>query len=50
MIVATFVLMSVLKLSLITVLLIMVPVGLYLYRPRGQDDMQVPAKSEESGK
>ena len=33
MIVATFVLMSVFKLSLVVVLLIMVPIGLYLYRP-----------------
>ena len=34
MIVATFILMSLLKLSLVLVLLIMVPIGLYLYRPR----------------
>jgi chromate transporter len=37
MIVATFVLMSVLKFSLVTVLLIMVPIGLYLYRPRKEE-------------
>jgi chromate transporter len=37
MIVATFVLMSILKLSLVTVLLIMVPIGLYLYRPREEE-------------
>ncbi|MDN3987692.1 chromate transporter [Zwartia vadi] len=50
MILATFVLMSVLKFSLITVLLIMVPIGLYLYRPRDIDGPQVPATSEESSK
>ena len=32
-IVSTFVLMSIFKLSLVWVLLLMVPVGLYLYRP-----------------
>jgi chromate transporter len=37
MIVATFVLMSVLKLSLVTVLLIMAPIGLFLYRPRKEE-------------
>ena len=37
MIVATFVLMSVLKFSLVTVLLIMVPIGLFLYRPRADE-------------
>jgi chromate transporter len=37
MIVATFVLMSIVKLSLVTVLLIMVPIGLYLYRPRAEE-------------
>ena len=37
MIVATFVLMSILKLSLVTVLLIMVPIGLYIYRPREEE-------------
>jgi len=42
MIVATFVLMSILKFSLITVLLIMAPIGLYLYRPR--PDEQEPTK------
>lgn len=42
MIVATFVLMSILKFSLITVLLIMAPIGLYLYRPR--TDEQEPTK------
>lgn len=36
-IVATFVLMSIVKLSLVTVLLIMVPIGLYLYRPRAEE-------------
>jgi chromate transporter len=36
MIVATFVLMSVLKLSLVIVLLIMAPIGLYLFRPRAE--------------
>jgi chromate transporter len=40
MIVATFVLMSVLKLSLITVLVIMAPIGLYLFRPRAEDARQ----------
>jgi len=37
MIVATFVLMSVIKLSLVAVLLIMAPIGLYLYRPRKEE-------------
>jgi chromate transporter len=37
MIIATFVLMSVLKLSLVTVLLIMAPIGLFLYRPRKEE-------------
>ncbi len=37
-IVATFVLMSFFKLSLIWVLVIMAPVALYLYRPRQSDD------------
>lgn len=37
MIVATFVLMSVLKLSLVTVLLIMAPIGLFLFRPRKEE-------------
>ena len=37
MIVATFVLMSVLKFSLVTVLLIMAPIGLYLFRPRAEE-------------
>ena len=37
MIVATFVLMSVLKFSLVSVLLIMIPIGLFLYRPRATD-------------
>jgi len=41
-IVATFVLMSVLKFSLVTVLLIMAPIGLYLYRPKA--DEQEPSK------
>jgi len=36
MIVSTFVLMSVFKLSLVWVLLLMVPIGLYLYRPGQQ--------------
>jgi len=36
MIVATFVLMSVFKLSLVWVLIVMVPIGLYLYRPGKQ--------------
>ncbi len=36
MIVSTFVLMSVFKLSLVWVLIMMVPVGLYLYRPEQQ--------------
>ena len=36
MIVSTFVLMSVFKLSLIWVLIVMVPIGLYLYRPEQQ--------------
>ena len=36
MIVATFVLMSVFKFSLVWVLLVMVPIGLYLYRPGQQ--------------
>lgn len=36
MIVATFVLMSVFKLSLVWVLIVMVPIGLYLYRPGQQ--------------
>lgn len=36
MIVSTFVLMSVFKLSLLWVLVLMVPVGLYLYRPEQQ--------------
>lgn len=36
MIISTFVLMSVFKLSLIWVLILMVPVGLYLYRPEQQ--------------
>lgn len=42
MIVATFVLMSVLKFSLVTVILIMAPIGLFLYRPRA--DEQEPNK------
>jgi chromate transporter len=37
MIIATFVLMSVLKLSLVTVLLVMAPIGLFLYRPRKEE-------------
>lgn len=37
MIMATFVLMSILKFSLVTVLLIMAPIGLYLYRPRKEE-------------
>lgn len=37
MIVATFFLMSVLKFSLVTVLLIMAPIGLFLYRPRKEE-------------
>jgi len=49
-IVATFVLMSVLKLSLVTVLLIMVPIGLYFYRPRAHDPIESPDKSEGSSK
>jgi chromate transporter len=36
MIVSTFILMSVFKLSLVWVLILMVPVGLYLYRPEQQ--------------
>jgi chromate transporter len=36
MIVSTFVLMSGFKLSLVWVLLVMVPIGLFLYRPRQQ--------------
>ncbi len=36
MIVSTFVLMSVFKLSLVWVLIVMVPIGLYLYRPGQQ--------------
>ncbi|MFZ4709661.1 MAG: chromate transporter [Zwartia sp.] len=36
MIVSTFVLMSVFKLSLVWVLIMMVPIGLYLYRPEPQ--------------
>jgi len=36
MIVSTFVLMSVFKLSLVCVLIVMVPIGLYLYRPGQQ--------------
>ena len=36
MIVSTFVLMSVFKLSLVWVLIVMVPIGLYLYRPEQQ--------------
>jgi chromate transporter len=36
MIVSTFVLMSVFKLSLVWVLIMMVPIGLYLYRPGRQ--------------
>ena len=38
MIIATFVLMSVLKFSLVTVLLIMAPIGLYLYRPQAGEE------------
>lgn len=36
MIVSTFVMMSVFKLSLVWVLIVMVPIGLYLYRPGQQ--------------
>ena len=36
MIVSTFVLMSIFKLSLVWVLIVMVPIGLYLYRPGQQ--------------
>ena len=50
MIVATFVLMSVLKLSLVTVLLIMVPIGLFLYRPGAGDLAGPPAGKKESPK
>lgn len=50
MIVATFVLMSVLKLSLVTVLLIMVPIGLFLYRPRAGDLTASSDGTEESPK
>lgn len=39
MIIATFVLMSVFKFSLVTVLLIMVPIGLFLYRPRREETL-----------
>lgn len=35
-IIATFVLMSIFKFSLVTVLLIMVPIGLFVYRPRSE--------------
>ncbi len=47
MIIATFVLMSVLKFSLITVLLIMVPIGLFLYRPRAHDQAESLTRNEE---
>ena len=47
MIIATFVLMSVLKFSLITVLLIMVPIGLFLYRPRAHDQTESLTRNEE---
>ncbi len=47
MIIATFVLMSVLKFSLITVLLIMVPIGLFLYRPRAHDQTDSLTRNEE---
>lgn len=50
MIVATFLLMSVLKFSLITVLLIMVPIGLFLYRPRPSSQSFEQTGSEESPK
>lgn len=50
MIVATFLLMSVLKFSLITVLLIMVPIGLFLYRPRPSSQSVEQTGSEESPK
>lgn len=39
MIIATFVLMSIFKFSLVTVLLIMVPIGLFLYRPRREETL-----------
>ena len=47
MIIATFVLMSVLKFSLITVLLIMVPIGLFLYRPSAHDQTESLTRNEE---
>ena len=50
MIVATFVLMSVLKLSLVSVLLIMVPIGLFLYRPRAGDLTASSDETKESPK
>lgn len=50
MIVATFVLMSVLRLSLVSVLLIMVPIGLFLYRPRAADLTASSDETKESSK
>ena len=50
MIVATFVLMSVLKLSLVSVLRIMVPTGLFLYRPRAADLTASSDETKESSK